>query len=272
MVQINLTMNQGDVLNIAFTSPTRPTTTTLPDTPPMSPETSTIADTTPATALPTTLPDTPPMSLETSTLADIWEDEAGGHATEEVLSEMPSMKRQHMTDGYREGLSTSKSKVMQAGFDEGYPIGVQIAMRAGPIFGVLEAYLACKSIDAIPGIREKVQAAYKDAVRELDVGYILQTTDEEVLASLKTIPLSAQAALQYWEGKVSAVYETRQKSIAIHERDNPHALREMVEAAKMNDPVKFDTDHTDKVSLAPVVREEGNEENRYRRKGRKPQW
>ena len=239
-------MNQGDVLNTAFTSPTRPTATTLPDTPPMSPE--------------------------TSTLADIWEDEAGGHAAEEVLSDLPAMKRQHMTDGYREGLSTSKSKVMQAGFDEGYPIGAQIAMRAGPILGVLEAYLACKSIDAIPGIREKVQAAYKDAVRELEVGYILQTTDEKFLASLKTIPLSAQAALQYWEGKVSAVYDTRQKSIAIHERDNPHVLREMVEAAKMKDPVKFDTDHTDKVSLGPVVQEEGKEENQYRRKGRKPQW
>lgn len=237
MAQVNLTMNQGDVLTVTFASPNRPTAATPQDTLPMSPE--------------------------TSTLAEIWEDEAGGHATEEVLSEMPAMKRQHMTDGYREGLSTSKSKVMQAGFDEGYPIGAQIAMRAGPILGVLEAYLACKSIDAIPGIREKVQAAYKDARRELDVGYILQTTDEKVLASLKTIPPSAQTALQYWEGKVTGVYKTRQISVAILERHNAHALREMVEAAKLKDLVKFDTDHTDQASLGPVVLKEGKEENRY---------
>jgi hypothetical protein len=204
--------------------------------------------------------------------ADIWEDETGDHATEEVLSDLPAMKRQHMNDGYREGLTASKAKVMQAGFDEGYPIGVQIAMRAGPILGMLEGYLACKSINAIPGMRARVQATYNDAVRDLDVGHIFQDTDENTLASLKTIPESVQQVLEYWEGQVTAVYKVRQLSMAIHERDDPHALREMVEAAKRKNPVNFNTDHTDKVSLGPVVQKEGMEENQYRRKGRKPDW
>jgi hypothetical protein len=207
-----------------------------------------------------------------ATDADIWEDETGDHATEEVLSDLPAMKRQHMNDGYREGLTASKAKVMQAGFDEGYPIGVQIAMRAGPILGMLEGYLACKSINAIPGMRARVQATYNDAVRDLDVGHIFQDTDENTLASLKTIPESVQQVLEYWEGQVTAVYKVRQLSMAIHERDDPHALREMVEAAKRKNPVNFNTDHTDKVSLGPVVQKEGMEENQYRRKGRKPDW
>lgn len=231
----------------------------------------------PQTILPTTLVQTNPpsatMCAESSAVADdIWDDEIENHATEEVLSDLPAMKRQHMNDGYREGLTASKAKVMQAGFDEGYPMGVQIAMRAGPILGILEAYLACKSIDAIPGMRERVQITYKDAIRDLDIGSLFQNTDEEDIATLKTISVFVHDTLEYWEGQVTAVYKVRQLSMAVHDRDNPHALREMVEVAKRKDPVKFNTDHTDKVSLGPVVQEEYKEENQYRRKGRKPEW
>src|SRR4051794_18620808 len=50
-------------------------------------------------------------------------------AQEDVLSDLPTIKRQHMTDGYREGLSVGKVKVMQKGFDAGYPVGGSIALR-----------------------------------------------------------------------------------------------------------------------------------------------
>lgn len=180
---------------------------------------------------------------------------------EEVLSDLPAMKRQHMTDGYREGLSTGKARVMQDGFDEGYPIGMQIAMRVGPVLGVLEAYLACKSIDVIPGMRQKVKSAYDDALHDLSITNLLQNQDERTLLASKTIPETAETLISFWEGKVTAVYETRRSAMANMERENPHELREMVEADKHENPSKFETNHLDKISLGPVVEKEGTEEN-----------
>ncbi|KIW73178.1 hypothetical protein PV04_01315 [Phialophora macrospora] len=60
----------------------------------------------------------------------------------EILSDLPALRRQHMTDGYREGLSVGKARVMQSGFDAGYPLGVEIGLRAGNVLGVLEGVIA----------------------------------------------------------------------------------------------------------------------------------
>ncbi|EXJ85561.1 hypothetical protein A1O1_05925 [Capronia coronata CBS 617.96] len=60
----------------------------------------------------------------------------------EILSDVPSLRRQHMTDGYREGLSVGKARVMQAGFDAGYPYGVEIGLRVGRLLGVLEGIVS----------------------------------------------------------------------------------------------------------------------------------
>ncbi|KAK5223601.1 Essential protein Yae1, N terminal [Exophiala xenobiotica] len=56
----------------------------------------------------------------------------------EILSDLPQLRRQHMTDGYREGLAVGKASVMQDGFDAGYPFGVEIGLRVGVVLGVLE--------------------------------------------------------------------------------------------------------------------------------------
>ncbi|KAL2426086.1 hypothetical protein ABEF95_010744 [Exophiala dermatitidis] len=63
----------------------------------------------------------------------------------EILSDIPSLRRQHMTDGYREGLAVGKARVMQAGFDAGYPFGVEIGLRVGKVLGVLEGIVAAVS-------------------------------------------------------------------------------------------------------------------------------
>ncbi|KAL2418114.1 hypothetical protein ABEF95_001626 [Exophiala dermatitidis] len=60
----------------------------------------------------------------------------------EILSDIPSLRRQHMTDGYREGLAVGKARVMQAGFDAGYPFGVEIGLRVGKVLGILEGIVA----------------------------------------------------------------------------------------------------------------------------------
>ena len=43
-----------------------------------------------------------------------------------------------MTNGYREGIAASKEKHIQEGFDEGYSLGAEIALKAGWIIGALE--------------------------------------------------------------------------------------------------------------------------------------
>lgn len=53
-------------------------------------------------------------------------------------SDLPSLRRQHVTTGYREGISTSKGTHVQEGFDAGFPVGAQLGMRAGTVLGVLE--------------------------------------------------------------------------------------------------------------------------------------
>ena len=59
-----------------------------------------------------------------------------------ILSDLPALRRQHMTDGYREGLAVGKARVMQSGFDSGYPIGVEVGLKVGNIIGVLEGVIA----------------------------------------------------------------------------------------------------------------------------------
>lgn len=56
-------------------------------------------------------------------------------------SELPSLRRQHVTTGYREGISDSKGQHVQDGFDAGFPIGAQLGMRTGTILGILEGVL-----------------------------------------------------------------------------------------------------------------------------------
>lgn len=56
-------------------------------------------------------------------------------------SELPSLRRQHVTAGYRDGISASKGEHVQAGFDAGFPVGAQLGMRAGTVLGILEGVL-----------------------------------------------------------------------------------------------------------------------------------
>lgn len=57
-------------------------------------------------------------------------------------SDLPSLRRQHVTAGYRDGISFSKSEHVQRGFDSGYPVGAQIGLRVGTVLGILEGLLA----------------------------------------------------------------------------------------------------------------------------------
>jgi len=146
---------------------------------------------------------------------DIWDD-GGGNADDtsaqhqrEMLSDLPTIRRQHMTDGYREGLAVGKAKVIQEGFDQGYPIGVEIGLRVGSILGILEGYLSSKSISLVPEMKEGVQKVYTQAQSELAIPQLLKGLDDETVAAAKIIPTHIEAVLQPWESLVHGILQTR---------------------------------------------------------------
>ncbi|GAD92364.1 conserved hypothetical protein [Paecilomyces variotii No. 5] len=56
-------------------------------------------------------------------------------------SDLPSLRRQHVTAGYRDGVSAAKGQFVQDGFDSGFPVGAQFGMRVGTVLGILEGVL-----------------------------------------------------------------------------------------------------------------------------------
>ncbi|KAL5332867.1 hypothetical protein BJX70DRAFT_91910 [Aspergillus crustosus] len=117
-------------------------------------------------------------------------------------SELPSLRRQHVTAGYRDGISASKAEHVQRGFDAGFPTGAQLGMRAGTILGILEGVLrgyenssgvtnvkkpgqksaasttAGKDTDeANQAARERIMCLYRQAIKELDVQAVFAGMD-----------------------------------------------------------------------------------------------
>lgn len=119
-------------------------------------------------------------------------------------SDLPSLRRQHVTTGYRDGVSESKTSHVQPGFDVGYPIGAQLGLRAGTVLGILEGVVrgfesssgTGTGVVKKPGLqrrqqrekgpedaggngeeerrekRERILRVYRDVVKELDVGRV----------------------------------------------------------------------------------------------------
>lgn len=53
-------------------------------------------------------------------------------------SDIPRLRSEHSTAGYRDGFGVGKAETMQRGFDEGYSLGAVIGLRVGNILGILE--------------------------------------------------------------------------------------------------------------------------------------
>ncbi|KAI1320438.1 hypothetical protein F5Y16DRAFT_389917 [Xylariaceae sp. FL0255] len=49
------------------------------------------------------------------------------------------LQSQHTTTGYREGITAGKAVSIQPGFDQGYPLGASLGLRAGQLLGHLES-------------------------------------------------------------------------------------------------------------------------------------
>ncbi|KAL2867021.1 Yae1 family protein [Aspergillus lucknowensis] len=145
-------------------------------------------------------------------------------------SELPSLRRQHVTAGYRDGIASSKAEHVQRGFDAGFPIGAQLGMRAGTILGILEGVVrgyesrAGSAAVRKPGVkmgttptkandkevdearrvkREQVLQVYRQAVKELGVQAVFGGLDGKGEEKPEVQLLrKGDKVLSGWEGRV----------------------------------------------------------------------
>ncbi|PLB34871.1 uncharacterized protein BDW47DRAFT_70879 [Aspergillus candidus] len=145
----------------------------------------------------------PPAALSTTTTTTAQQPSQHDTPTSNEPSELPSLRRQHVTAGYRDGIAASKGEHVQNGFDAGFPVGAQLGMRAGTVLGILEGLVrgfearvgggAVKKIGSSSsssaggdGVseeerrakKEEILALYRRAVRELDVRGVFAGADE----------------------------------------------------------------------------------------------
>ncbi|GLB04163.1 essential protein Yae1, N terminal [Aspergillus tubingensis] len=157
-------------------------------------------------------------------------------------SDLPSLRRQHVTAGYRDGISASKTSHVQSGFDAGFPIGAQLGMRAGTILGILEGVLrgydesqkaVVKKLPSAGGRkgatstngaatatstpttitdeerqakRAEILALYQQAVKELDVRKVFEGISEKEMSEGEKAEIrlgrQGEGAIGKWEEKV----------------------------------------------------------------------
>ncbi len=89
-----------------------------------------------------------PRLNDENNLDDIW-GSAPSSSTSETFpnnanhirnepSDVPRLRSEHSTAGYRDGLSAAKNTTIQEGFDEGYSLGAVMGLEVGKLLGSLE--------------------------------------------------------------------------------------------------------------------------------------
>lgn len=128
------------------------------------------------TALPSSSPSSPPLSP-----SDVFASRSPSPDQASRLhratgraepNEQPLLQRTHYTQGYRAGISDGKDDpvIAQRGFDDGFPVGAALALRAGWILAVLEESVRSGGTVAqagtaeadIPDLTELLQEARQD--------------------------------------------------------------------------------------------------------------
>ncbi|KAJ5473069.1 hypothetical protein N7530_007070 [Penicillium desertorum] len=156
-------------------------------------------------------------------------------------SDLPSLRRQHVTAGYRDGTSASKGAHVQEGFDGGFPVGAQLGMRAGTVLGIMEGLLRGFEERSGPGVvkkpvrgqsaastgtnsnteiaelrrqkREQLRVLYEAALKELDVQAVFagaggapeiapRAEDEEEERAEVQLGRKGDVVIEKWEGRV----------------------------------------------------------------------
>ena len=110
--------------------------------------------------LSSTPPSTPPTP-HANPLADVFEHsdhpDASSIDHSSHPSDIPRLRSQHSTAGYRDGIAAAKEKSLQPGFDEGFSLGATFGLKAGALVGELEGLCLWKG-DGAQDVRIRLRA------------------------------------------------------------------------------------------------------------------
>ncbi|KAK4995807.1 hypothetical protein LTR28_000401 [Elasticomyces elasticus] len=148
-------------------------------------------------------------------------------------SDIARLRSTHTTNGYRDGISESKAKFVQEGFDEGYSLGAVLGLRAGWILGVLEGI--CRALMSHASIA--VDAASHGA--KLEQQSLLARTKSLLFQARTELRTQALFGQQYfgpdgiWLYALSQHNED-QEDVTFVEVANAHPLLQRWEASVMD--------------------------------------
>lgn len=111
-------------------------------------------------------------------------------------SDLPSLRRQHVTAGYRDGVSTSKGEHVQRGFDAGFPVGAQLGMRAGTILGIMEGITRGLEDRSVSGVVKKpvVRGVSGPSAQRSDEARSAEAAESRRLLREKTLKIYLEAS------------------------------------------------------------------------------
>lgn len=113
---------------------------------------------------------TPPSELQEQRQNSLNDDVFG----DDEPSSTEGVRRQHTTEGYREGVTRGKAEQLQEGFDEGYTIGARFGLKVGWVRGALRGLgFAGKTLGG--DLKGKFAALKVKAEEELDMNKIFSS-------------------------------------------------------------------------------------------------
>ncbi|KAK5732044.1 Essential protein Yae1, N terminal [Elasticomyces elasticus] len=100
------------------------------------------------------------------------------HTGPSVHSDISRLRNTHVTQGYRVGITASKERHMQDGFDEGYNLGAELGLKAGWCLGALEGI--CRALPATQVETGNAQDRAEDVISSKNVEALLELAKEEL--------------------------------------------------------------------------------------------
>ncbi|KAK4892933.1 Essential protein Yae1, N terminal [Elasticomyces elasticus] len=100
------------------------------------------------------------------------------HTGPSVHSDISRLRNTHVTQGYREGITASKERHMQDGFDEGYNLGAELGLKVGWCLGALEGIW--RALPATQVGTGNAQDRAEDVISSKNVEALLELAKEEL--------------------------------------------------------------------------------------------
>lgn len=132
----------------------------------------------------------PPRTAAETTAASAADEDGdmlGRRAGEDTVpslaepSDLPSLRRQHVTAGYRDGVTAAKGEHVQRGFDKGYPVGAELGVRVGIVLGVLEGLVKALSSSGGGGSEKEAEDKDSRAASRARVTALFETAKRELV-------------------------------------------------------------------------------------------